>query len=328
MHDRVVATGVAAAGALPVAVDGPAHLVTQVAAFVEGRLGWQVTDGDDLPARVRLRGVTGARGGGAVDDRRVLGPMIALVGPDDDPVAAAALARDADAVVAWPADHDRLATAVAQALDDDAARPGSRGGPTLVVAGAAGGVGTTTVALALAGLAAWEGRAVLAVLSGAVPVPDVRTVPGTALAGHRGWAAAVRVPDLPDLRVIAVDRSPAHVDAPAAAVVVVDRGVVGPTSDHAAGDDVPPDVLVVRRDRAGCEAVASTPAGTVVVVDIGVRRSRDLAAAAAGRPLVTVPWSVRVARAHDAGRVPGSLPGSVVESLRPVHDAWSDDTSA
>ncbi len=173
------------------------------------------------------------------------------------------------------------------------------------VVGSAGGVGTTTVALALGALVAWAGRQCLVVGRGDVPVPEVRTVAAEVLGGHRAWAAAVDVPGVPGLRAVRTGDPPGRVAPPAGVQVVVDGGVDGPG-----------DVLVVRRDRPGLAAVARSGAGAVVVVDTGPRAVREVVALAPGRGLAVVPHSARVARLHDAQRLPGSLPGSVLAPLR------------
>lgn len=293
--------------ALPVAVDGPRHLVDQVGAWVESRLGWQVTRGEALPARLRLVGVGGATADGPVD--RVPLPSVALVGPDDDPIAATRLAQQVDAVVAWPADHGRLADVVADLVARD---PRVEVESTRVV-GSAGGVGVTTIALALGGLSAWRGRPSLVVGRGDVPVPEVRRVTPDVLTGHRSWAAATNVPDVDGLRAVRVDAPVGRVAPPSGVRVVVDGGVVG---SGARPGDAPGDVLVVRRDRPGLVAIEESGAAAVVLVDTGPRSVTEVVRAAGGRVVVVVPWSVRVARLHDACRLPGSLPGTVLEPLR------------
>ncbi len=320
--------GTALAPGLPVVVTGPRHVVTQVAAFVEASLGWQVTDGDHLPPRVHLAAVqVSATSAARVTGADVEGglPTIVLVGPDDPPVAVAQLARRADAVLAWPDDHDRVERVVARVVGGaaGAARPDRA---PLTVAGSAGGVGTTTVALSIAGWIAWEGGRALAVVAGDGPVSDIGRVTPSVLAGHRGWPAATSVPDVAGLRVVAAAGPVTDVVVPADVRVVVDRGVVAPaaTAGVAAVTESEPDVLVVRRDRAGCRAVGDHPTTVVVVVDAGPRALREVAAAATGRPLVVVPWSVRAERAHDRAAVPGALPRTVLDPLRGLADVPAD----
>lgn len=306
--------------ALPVEVVGPAHVAAQVGAWVESRLGWQVTDGAPLPAVVRLVAAGGARSPGP----RVGGddgcPTVGLVGPDDDPWEVAKLAAAADAVVAWPAGHDDLEGVVAGLVGGHAeAAPGrggdlATGGPgVLVVGGACGGVGTTTVAITLAARHVWarHGGRALAITSGPTPVPGIRVVAGEVVSGHRGWAAGVEVADVPGLRVVRSAPTVARLRSSADVAVVVDRGVVDP-----ADEDV--DVVVVRRDAAGLHAATEAACGTIVVADDGPVARTRMVAACAGRQVVVVPWSVRVARAHALGRVPGSLPGRYTAAFTPI----------
>lgn len=331
---------------LPVEVRGPDHVVTQVGAFVEATLGWQVTDGDGLPAVVRLVAAGAAPGqresvaeasewsGGRADGL----PVIALVGPDDDPLAAAMVAASADSVVAWPGGHEGLADRVFAVLGRTVDPPSDRA--PLRVAGAAGGVGTTTVALALGGWVAWGGRPALVVAAGTAPVADVAVAAPDVVAGHRVWAAARPVRDVEGLRVVGCDGPVARVGAPRGVRVVVDQGVApvgagGPAQEwpSIAGQAAPvalPDVLVVRRDRAGCEAVREHPGAVVVLVDDGPRSRREVAASAGGRDLVVVPSSVRVVRAHEHRAVPAAMPRQILDALRgvlSVIDLGADSTN-
>jgi hypothetical protein len=286
--------------ALPVQVDADARLTSQVVGWVEGTLGWQVTTGHELPPVLRLAGIGAPLP--AVPDHV---PTLLLVRDDDPPVAAAAAARNAAAVLAWPHARDDLPS-VASRLTQRTAAPRSA---TVTFAGATGGVGTTTVLLAVGGLVAWTaGRQVLAIAAGDVPVPDVARVTPAALAGHRTRDVATPVAGVPGLRVVAVPAGPRPaVAAPPGSLVLRDDGVA---SD--------PDVLVVQRDRAGLAAVRDGAAGVVVVADRGPVPTSEFRAAAAGRPAVVLPWSVRVARAGLVQRVPASLPGRWLQALAPL----------
>lgn len=305
--------------ALPVEVVGPAHVAAQVGAWVESRLGWQVTDGAPLPAVVRLVAV-GGPGSGSWAGGDSGCPTVGLVGPDDDPWEVAELAAAADAVVAWPAGHDDLEGVVAtlvgshgeEARGRDAARAPDASG-VLVVGGACGGVGTTTVAITLAARHVWarHGGRALAITSGPTPVPGVRVVTSEVVSGHRGWAAGVEASDVPGLRVVRSTPDVARFRSSAGVAVVVDRGVVDP-----ADEDV--DVVVVRRDAAGLHAATEAACGTIVVADDGPVARARMVEACTGRQVVVVPWSVRVARAHALGRVPGSLPGRYTAAFMPI----------
>ncbi len=287
------------AGALPVRLSADARLSDQVAAFVEGPLGWQVTRDEELPAALALVGVDAPPVAGV--------PAVLLVRDDDPPDRAARRACDVAAVLRWPDERDQL-RAVAGTLLRRVARTGP-GTTTIRVGGAAGGVGTTTVTLALGGLLAWHGRPTLVVATGDVPLPDVPVVDPAALSAHRTWDAATGVAGVPNLRVLATTRgprAPAHV--PDDVVVLRDDGV-----------SVDVDLLVCVRDRAGASALDATVAAAAVVVGRGVippaawaRRTRTRV-----RQL-EVDWSARVGRAGVHQRVPASLPGRWLAALAPL----------
>lgn len=236
-------------------------------------------------------------------------PVVALVTDTDDPRGAARAARHADAVVAWPDQRDRLADTVSGLLDDPvAADPDRRG---LRVGGAAGGVGTTTVASAVAGLAAWRGlRTVVVVRSGDADPATAAAVAG----GARGWQAGEDVPGITGLRRLVI---PPGLDT--ASMTTGEIGLV--VHDLGAGTDV--DLLVLRRDRDGLAGLRATTAGMAVVTDLGPAPVAAVKEAAAGRRILVVPWSARVARAGFAGRLPAGLPGRWLRRLAPVLSALS-----
>lgn len=287
------------AGALPVRLSADARLSDQVAAFVEGPLGWQVTRDEELPAALALVGVDAPPVAGV--------PAVLLVRDDDPPDRAARRAGGVAAVLRWPDERDQLG-AVAGTLLQQAARAGP-GTTTVRVGGAAGGVGTTTITLALGGLLAWHGCPTLVVATGDVPLPDVPVVDPAALSAHRTWDAAAGVAGVPNLRVLATTRgprAPAHV--PDDIVVLRDDGV-----------SVDVDLLVCVRDRAGASALDTTVAAAAVVVGRGAipptawaRRTRSRV-----RQL-DVDWSARVGRAGVHQRVPTSLPGRWLAALAPL----------
>ena len=289
----------ATAGALPVRTVVDDHLAGQLVPFLEGTLGWQVTDGDELPARLALVGVDAP----AVGDV----PAVLLVRDHDPPDRAARAATHAAAIVRWPEDRDTL-DAVASEL---VARAGRRAvaAPTIRLGGAAGGVGTTTVTLALGGLLAWAGQATLVVASGDVPLPDVPVIDPTALAAHRTWDAAGTVGGVPDLRVVATGLGPrAPVAVPGDVMVLRDDGVATEV-----------DVLVCMRDRAGLAAVDGTAAAVVVVVGRGPLPPNEWARATRGhRRQVHLDVSARVALAGLHERIPTSLPGRWLAGLAPL----------
>jgi hypothetical protein len=307
-----------APAALPVALDLAADRAEAVRSWVEGVLGWQVVDGKDedpVPAVLRLRdhrdlAPAAADGLGGAD-----GPMgqlpklpTVLLLPDGcDAVQAAATAAwlGPAAVLGWPSDRDRLSPVVAGLLETPRRREGSTA--RLIVGGSAGGVGTTTVALALGGLRAWNGTRTLAAVRG-LGAP-YRGVPTAALGGGDLWSAADRLPGIDALR----------------AVRLLDQGLVPEVTDRAieavildVGADPDCDVLVCRPDAAGLAGLRVTPAGAIVLVGDGAVPGRVLASAVGGRPILRVPWSPRVARAGATGRLPAGLPGAWVRALRPL----------
>ena len=177
------------------------------------------------------------------------------------------------------------------------------------VGGASGGVGVSTVVLALAGLVGWSGRRTLAAVRAGAPVGDVRTLPPDALGAVDLWGRATPLAGAGQARVVGLvgAGSCPPLDDPGLAAAVLDEGVA---------TDV--DVLVLRPDAAGLAAAADTAAGALVVVGRGPAPARDVAAACGSRRRVEVPRSARVAHAGLHARVPTSLPGSFLRELSPL----------
>jgi hypothetical protein len=291
--------------ALPVALDLAGPHADGVRRWVEGVLGWQPIDADTgelVPAALRLCDVAGA---GAVSAR----PTVLLVADDEAPaaVAEAAVRARPDLVVPWPAGRDDLPQQVAGMLADHAPPPGQV--RVLRVGGAAGGTGTSTVALALAGLAGWSGLRTLVAVGAGAPVDDGLLVPGDAVAAPDLWRRASALPGVPQARVVRVaDRG--WLPEPAASepeVAVLDVGVA---------TDV--DVLVCRADAAGLEAVTRTTAAAVVVNGAGPASAAAVRRACGHRRHLSLARSARVARAGLHRRVPTSLPGSWLQPLTPL----------
>lgn len=289
-------------GGIAVALDVEGPLRGPLERVVEGALGWQVVGADDpvLPPRCVLADV--AR---VAAHAHGLAPVVLLVGPDDDPVRVARAARAATDVLDGVPDAATLTRVVAAS----AVVPSGRT-PWCTVSAAAGGVGATTVATALAALRAWEHGPTLAAVSGPTHQTGApRLAPGD-LAGPAVWEAAAPVVAVDGCRVVGLDSATPPADA-GPVPLVHEAGVV----DH------PADVLVARPDAAGLGA-ASGAARTVVLVGRGpVPASRFRAAV---DDLVEVPWSARVAAAAATGRLPADVPGSwlrplvaVVASLAP-----------
>lgn len=289
---------------LPVSIDLPSRLSGEVSAFVETEAGWQVVGADGPPTPVLH--IASSVSGGA--------PTVVVV--DGEP--GAGLVRDlllagAVDVLAWPEDRHRLLDTPRRVV----AAPAAPRGPRLLrLGGAAGGTGTSTVALALGGLVAWSGRRALVVgdddlgvlcgvdaWQGPGAVELAVLDPGDAASEVDGLARPVA--GVPGLRCLGGGGGAvAHVAGWPADVVVADRRVADAAVD-----------LVVARPDACLRGVGAAP--VVVVGDrpldrAGVRRvlGRD--------PAWVLPWSARVARAGLSGRVPSALPGAWLRRLRPL----------
>jgi hypothetical protein len=292
--------------ALPVELDLHGRHADSVRAWIEGTLGWQPVAGATaglVPPAVVLRDLGSAHVASAGSEV----PSVLLVDDGAPPQLTAEVAArtQPDAVLVWPGDRDTLVDRVATVVGRP--RRSSPAGPRLCVGGSAGGVGSTTVTLALAGLAAWHGAASLAVVRGnGLNAP---VVPAAALQGVGVWARAEPLPGVPGARAVRVV-GPAEVPPasdPEIGMVVLDIGV-----------DAEVDVLVCRPDGAALEVLAVTTAAAVVVMGPGPVSLRDLRRAAAGRRGIVLPWSARVARAGLAGRVPAGIPGAWLQRLRPL----------
>jgi hypothetical protein len=292
--------------ALPVLLGLAGPHIDQVRRWTEGVLGWQPVDGEAdplVPAAVRLLDVAAA-----VDLGVTAVPTVLLVAETDDPAAAATatVAVRPDLALAWPGSRDLLAEVVADLL---AVTAPSAAGPSLHVGGASGGVGTSTVALALAGLSAWRYRPTLAIVRGSAPVAEALAVTTDALSAPDLWQRATAVPGVPEARVVrVVDRAPA-----------AEREVGGaPFVVHDAGVATDVDLLVCRPDRAGLAAIGATTAAAIVVVGDGPAPASAVARACGPRRRVTLAWSARVARAGLPGRIPAGLPGAWLRVLAPL----------
>lgn len=308
-EEAVPGTGTAA---LPVALAVVGRQAPEIRRYVEGILGWQPVDGDTaavVPPVLRLvsAGSEDPRGTGPSVAAAV--PTVLLLSEDVEAVdAAEAGARlGPAATVRWPTGRGQLAEVAEELLR----RPAVPRSATDVVrvAGAGGGVGTSTVALALAGLAAWHDRRVLVVVGPGAPVAEARRVPADALGAPDLVRRATPVPGVAGAVAVRADGPLTGIDrgATGADLVVVD-----------AGRDEEADVLVCRPDRVALERLSATTAGIVVVNGEGPLPARTLAQAAGGRRRVELPSSARVARAGLHARVPGSLPGSWLRRLLPV----------
>jgi hypothetical protein len=279
---------------LPVTVALPAPLSTQVATWVERDLGWQVVDAAGVlaPALALADRTCGAL------------PWIAVT---DGPPAAEHVRRHLTSgavdVVGWPQDRLRIPLLAAQieqgrdAADTETSR--------LTVAGVAGGVGTSTIALAIGGLLAWSGAAAL--VSGDTDLLALAGVAGPGGSRHDAAPTAAAPAAVPGVAGLSVVGRGADVAAGAWSgdVVVVDAGTAV-TSDA---------TLVVSRSDRGLRRAGAFGRPVVIVGDqpLVARDARRLLGAP---PLVRLPLSARVARAGLEGRVPAALPGTWLRELR------------
>jgi hypothetical protein len=296
--------------AVPVALRCEAMPGDALRRWVEGILGWQTVEDDPdgpVPPVVRLVDVANASAPGPDGDV----PTLLVVDGSVRAVEAARAARlcAPAGVLSWPEDRASLPTLVAGiTAGHGGTNAASR---TLRVGGASGGVGTTTVTLALAGLAGWTARRTLAVVRDHAPVGPATRIPADAVNATDLWSRAWPLPGVGGVRVVVVDGAARGVtpDVRGADLVVVDAGV-----------DVEVDVLVCRPDAPALESVPTTTAGAVVVCGDGIVPLARIVAAAGGRRVVVLPHSVRVARAHLRGRVPTGLPGRWLRPLLALVD--------
>lgn len=270
---------------LPVVVALPPPMQAAVTAWVEQDLGWQVVDpAGALPAVLALSDAPC----GAL-------PWIAITaGVPDDTAVTALLTAGAEDVVEWPDGRGRIPLVATRV---DVGRRAAPRGPQVSVAGVAGGVGTSTVALAIGGLLAWGGASVLVVGGDQMLGLAGLSRDASAAAGH---TAVVGVAGL--------SVAAAHGDVAGAAwtgdLVVVDDG---PRATQAT-------TVVVTRPDAGLRRarVLDRP---VVVNGRSPLGPAEARRALGGAPLAHLAWSVRVARAGLGGRVPASLPGRWLAEL-------------
>jgi hypothetical protein len=318
---------------LPVWLDVAPARDASVRRWVEGILGWQVVDAPTarfVPPAVRLvdPAAAASAGGAAAGSGSAPAALAHPAGEGSPPAphvglptvlliddaapastAAATLRLRPDAVVRWPEDRTVLAAAVADLLRHRA--PATRAASVLTVGGLAGGVGTTTVALALAGLDGWAGHDTVVVTRG--PGPTAPFVDAAGLGAADLWVRAVPLPGTERLRAVRLvgqldDGAVAATSDPRVERVVLDLGV-----------DADADVVVCRPDGAALAAADGVVASLVVVVGAGVVPAARLRRALPGRRLVHLPTSSRVARAAVRGRVPAGIPGSYLERLASVH---------
>jgi hypothetical protein len=290
---------------MPVAVLLSGVLGEEVRAFAETEVGWQLVDvGAGLRPEVAL-----------AEHPVELVPWVHIVdGVPSAELVRTALQAGAIDVIGWPADRERLRS-LPLGRRRAVGRTGARG---FTVAGVAGGVGTSTVALGVAALLATAGQRTtvvggddLLVLAGAGPwqgpgAPDVAAL-DPASAAEEVQLLSLPVPGLPGLRLLG-GGAVADTDGWPGDVVVIDAGT-------ARGADVQ---LLCARPDAHLPAAGENGDGRPSVLLVGDGPlPKGVAQRVLGSRLVgAVPWSARVGRAGAAGRVPSGLPGSWLDALR------------
>jgi hypothetical protein len=291
---------------LPVVVDLPGRLGEEVGAYVEVEAGWQVVGaGGALAPALELTATP-----------RVGRPCVVVrEGTLQAEDVRAALLGGALDVIAWPQDRARLLEAPLRV------HPTRRTGPgpaVLRVAGCGGGVGTSTVALALGGLLAWSGRKTVVVGDedllrlcglGPWPGPSAHEL-GSRPAGDLEVAALARpLPGVDRLCVLGGGGAAVRSAAgwPVETVVVDLRAPC-----HLAGAD-----LVCARPDSSLTVLSHQPSDLPVLVVGDGPLDQAAVRRRLGRPPVAwLPRSARVARAGLAGTVPSALPGSWLKALR------------
>lgn len=323
------------AGRTTVGVALAPPLADEVTAWAEAEAGWDVVGPDGPPTpRLVLAG----------QPRRDRPTVVVCDGAVDAETVRGALDDGAVDVVAWPDERERLLAAPARVSAGVAARPV----PTVRVTGLAGGVGASTVAMALGGVLGWSGRRVVVVggegtglLAGLAAWRGPGAAEVAALAGDAATevdALAVAVPGVPRLRLLG--GLPRGAAPPATAgwpadVVVIDAGVA-PAADPGEGGagELGNGQLGVGEPGVGAPAVgepraelwvgppdarlaaARGVAGPLVVVGERPLTPRQAARVAGREPTVVLPWSARVTAAALRGRVPADLPGRWLQRLR------------
>ena len=295
---------------LPVALALPQPLLDEVAAWVEGDTGWQLVslDGPPTPALVLSSA--------PLTDR----PFALLVDgvPSADAVRRG-LQQGAVDVIGWPDERGRIAAVAASAAPAAARGSGTARTVSCVrVAGTAGGVGTSTVCLAIGGVLAWSGLRVVVAgdddllrLCGHAPWEGPGLLEMAALrpadAGGEAGSLARPVDGVDGLAVIGGGGAAlASTEGWPVDVVVADMRATATLDDA--------NLVVARPDGAlRCAAGTTAP---VLLVGAGPADSRGARRLLGHPPHAWLPHSARVARAGLAGRVPSSLPGSWLAALR------------
>jgi pilus assembly protein CpaE len=279
-----------------------------------------------------------AGGEALITARRVANPLVALAGEDPVRAARAALAAGARELIRWPQEADRLPAAIARAAAGSNDVKGD--GAAIAVAGARGGVGTTTV---VAQLAAAIPDAIVIDLDVGSAGQGLFAAPGeirrlhdlfqgddvsvdaieTALVPHVGHSRALHVArGASELSVSRVNSLLRAARACASATVIdCARGVslaaarAAEMADHriiVAADDV--------SSIRGVRTLIDRAFGDARIVLWRARRRgislRDVTAALGRAPAAIVHTDRRIPRATDLGTLPSRVPDPIARLAR------------
>ena len=270
--------------------------------------------------------------------RRVANPLVALAGDDPVRAARAALAAGARELIRWPQEADRLPAAIARAASG---RDDPKGdGRVIAIAGARGGVGTTTVAAQLA--ASLEGAIVVDldfVSAGQrmfAPATELRTLDElfdgddlsldsleSALVPHAGGSRALHATsgrrEPSPARINSLLRC-ARLCAPAS---VIDCGRGASACATAAAESADHRVIVAADDVSsirGARALMDRGFADASIVLWRARRRgislRDVIAALGRTPAAIIRSDRRIPRATDLGRLPTRVPKALTRLAR------------
>lgn len=300
---------------VPVAVTVDAAFGDEVVAWLEADLGCQVVAADGaLAPRLTVTDDPSAGSGTVV----VIDPAT----PDDARVRVAqqALRAGASDVVEWPTERTRIVALLSRESDRrTTGRPYDRHGVRVLrVAGATGGAGASTVALALAAWSSWAGARTM-VVGG----DDLLS-----LCGMAPWAG----PGVDEIARLGTRDVAREIPALARAVDGAGdlRALGGGTLDASWVEGWPVDVVVADVGRAVVDADVVVAVPDRRLAGVAGRRRRTLVRAVdcvgraevrrllGGPPRGWIEHDVRVARAGLQGRVPGALPGRWLKALATV----------
>ena len=296
-------------------------------------------------AAARAGNVVVAGGEILFNARHVQHPLVAVACDDPVRTARAALAAGARELIRWPDESDRLASAVRRAASNGHHEIGS--GAVIAVAGARGGVGTSTI---VAALASALGEAIVLDLDpvGAgqrsfASAPPARTLDemlpsladidpeglAASLAPHAGGARALhasvsgREPDVRELNgLLRAARGCAR-------FTVIDCGRGSSNAGRLAARNADARIVVAGDDVASIRGAKRLLADAFHGARIVLRRERrrgislrDLESAFGRKPDAILKTSRGIARAVDLGRLPKNGPRSLARlasSLKEEH---------